>query len=130
MFIDSLTRFFPMHPFLYPLKISENHKVFWCFQGVEKGCIGYKWVYSTFWGHWKKYFTWISTIDVCLTRYFMLQRSSWKKNQKRYLKTKWFFYTSIKRKDFTANSGTADKYWIRVRDRLQISLLIYTILSD
>ena len=27
-----------------PLKISENRKVFWCFQGVEKGCIGNKWV--------------------------------------------------------------------------------------
>ena len=31
-------------PFLYPLKISENLKVFWCFQGVEKWCIGNKWV--------------------------------------------------------------------------------------
>ena len=30
--------------FPYPLKKSENHKVFWCFQGVEKGCIGNKWV--------------------------------------------------------------------------------------
>ena len=32
--------FVPHAPFLYPLKISENRKVFWCFQGVEKGCIG------------------------------------------------------------------------------------------
>ena len=31
-------------PFLYPLKISENHKVFSCFQGVEKGCIRNKWL--------------------------------------------------------------------------------------
>ena len=31
-------------PFLYPLKALENRKVFWCFQGVEKGCIGNKWV--------------------------------------------------------------------------------------
>ena len=31
-------------PLLYPLKLSVNHKVFWCFQGVEKGCISYKWV--------------------------------------------------------------------------------------
>ena len=30
--------------FLYPLKISENRKVFGCFQGVQKGWIGYKWV--------------------------------------------------------------------------------------
>ena len=29
--------------FLYPLKTSENSKVFWCFQGVERGCIGNKW---------------------------------------------------------------------------------------
>ena len=43
-------------PFLYPLNISEyrevlcplktfeNRKPFWCFQGVEKGCSGNKWV--------------------------------------------------------------------------------------
>ena len=29
-----------MHPFSTPLKASENRKVFWCFQGVEKGYIG------------------------------------------------------------------------------------------
>ena len=29
---------------LYTLKISENRKVFLCFQGKEKGCIGNKWV--------------------------------------------------------------------------------------
>ena len=33
-------------PFHYTLKTSENRKVFWCFQGVEKGCIGNKWVKS------------------------------------------------------------------------------------
>ena len=33
--------------FLYPLKTSEDLKVFWCFQGVEKGCIGKEWVLST-----------------------------------------------------------------------------------
>ena len=31
-------------PFLYPFKASETRKVFWCFQGVEKGCIWSKWV--------------------------------------------------------------------------------------
>ena len=36
--------FVPSLPFLYPLKTSENRKVFWCFQGVEKGCIGNEWV--------------------------------------------------------------------------------------
>ena len=32
-----------MHPFLYPLKTLENLTVF-CFQGVEKGFMGNKWV--------------------------------------------------------------------------------------
>ena len=32
-----------MDPFSNPLKTSENRKIF-CFQGVEKGCIGNEWV--------------------------------------------------------------------------------------
>ena len=36
--------FVPNASFLYPLKTLENLKVFWYFQGVEKGCIGNKWV--------------------------------------------------------------------------------------
>ena len=36
--------FVPNAPFLYPLKTSGNRKVFWCFQGIEKGCIRKKWV--------------------------------------------------------------------------------------
>ena len=39
--------FVPNAPFLYPLKTSENRKVFWCFQGVDKGCIGNKRVNET-----------------------------------------------------------------------------------
>ena len=39
-----LAHLFPMHTFSKPLKTSENRTVFWCFQGIEKGCIGYKWV--------------------------------------------------------------------------------------
>ena len=31
--------FFPNAYFLYTLKAWENHRIFWCFQGVEKGCI-------------------------------------------------------------------------------------------
>ena len=27
-------------PFFYALKTPENLMVFWCFQGVDKGCIG------------------------------------------------------------------------------------------
>ena len=34
----------PNAPFLYPLKTSENLKVFWYFQAVWKGCIGNEWV--------------------------------------------------------------------------------------
>ena len=33
-------------PFLHSLKTLKNREVFWCFQGVEKGCIGNKWVKS------------------------------------------------------------------------------------
>ena len=40
----SLNPFVPNAPFFYPLKTSENRKVFWCFQGGEKGCLGNKWV--------------------------------------------------------------------------------------
>ena len=36
----SFNPFAPNAPFLSPLKTSENRKVFLCFQGVEKGCIG------------------------------------------------------------------------------------------
>ena len=40
--------FVPNAPFLYPLKTSENCKVFWCFQGVKKRSIGNKWVNTFF----------------------------------------------------------------------------------
>ena len=43
-FGNTFNPFVPNAPFLYPLKISWNRKVFWCFQGVEKGCIGNEWV--------------------------------------------------------------------------------------
>ena len=39
-----INSFVPNAPFLYSLKTSENRKAFWRFQGVEKGCIGSKWV--------------------------------------------------------------------------------------
>ena len=35
--------FVPSAPFLYPQK-TESLTVFWCFQGVEEGCIGKEWV--------------------------------------------------------------------------------------
>ena len=40
--------FVPSAPFLYPLK-TENLMVFWCFQGVAKGCIGNGWVSPSIW---------------------------------------------------------------------------------
>ena len=39
-------------PFLYPLKTSENRKVFWYLQGIEKGCIANEWV--KIWECWHK----------------------------------------------------------------------------
>ena len=42
---NSPNPFFPNAPFLYPLK-TENRKVFWSFQGVEKSCIGNEWINS------------------------------------------------------------------------------------
>ena len=41
---STLNPFVPNASFLYPLNTSENRKVFWCFQVVEKGCIGNEWV--------------------------------------------------------------------------------------
>ena len=38
--------FVPSAPFLYPLKTSENRKVF-CFLGAKEGCIGNKWLNKT-----------------------------------------------------------------------------------
>ena len=37
--VNVINLFIHNAPFLYLLK-TENRKVFWCFQGVEKGCIG------------------------------------------------------------------------------------------
>ena len=37
-----LTHLFPMHPFSTPWKHQKTDRI--CFQGVEKGCIGDKWV--------------------------------------------------------------------------------------
>ena len=42
--MEYLNPFVPNAPFMYPLKTSENRKGYWCLQGVQKGCIGNKWV--------------------------------------------------------------------------------------
>ena len=42
-------------PFLYPLKTSENRKVFWCFQRVKKVCVGNKWLKERTLFGWKVY---------------------------------------------------------------------------
>ena len=44
LLFSSLNPFVPNACFLYPLKTLGNRKVFWCFQGVEKGCNGKEWV--------------------------------------------------------------------------------------
>ena len=36
--------FVPNASSLYSLETTENLTVFWCFQGVEKGCFGNEWV--------------------------------------------------------------------------------------
>ena len=41
-----LTQLFPMHPFSTRWKHQKTLQVFWCFQSVEKGCIGNNWVKS------------------------------------------------------------------------------------
>ena len=62
---DKIEKFFnPFVPnalFLYPLKTSKSRKFFWCFQGVEKGCIANEWVkkhrflWPKFHWIWEKY---------------------------------------------------------------------------
>ena len=47
VFILVFNPFVPNALILYPLKTSEN-LTFFCFQGVEKGCIGNKWVHDLF----------------------------------------------------------------------------------
>ena len=42
--ISFLNPFAPDAPFLYPLETSENLRVFWSFQGAEKGCFRNEWV--------------------------------------------------------------------------------------
>ena len=42
--MSSVNPFVLSAPFLYLLKTPENLKIFWCFQGVEKKCIGNEWV--------------------------------------------------------------------------------------
>ena len=43
-FLGNFKSFVPNAPFLNPPKILKNLLVFWCFQGVEKKCIGNKWL--------------------------------------------------------------------------------------
>ena len=44
IFYAVINPFVPNVSFLYPLKTTENYKVFWCFQWVEKRCTGNEWV--------------------------------------------------------------------------------------
>ena len=40
LFVSYFNSFVPNALFLFPLKTPENRKVFWCFQGIEKGRVG------------------------------------------------------------------------------------------
>ena len=44
MITGEVNQFVSNATFLYPVKHQRTVKVFWCFQGVEKGYIGNKWV--------------------------------------------------------------------------------------
>ena len=47
-FKTQINPFVPNAPFLCHLKTLKNLTVFWCFQGIEKGCIGNEWVKIAF----------------------------------------------------------------------------------
>ena len=60
-----LNLFLPNAPFLYPLKTAENFTVFWCFEGLEKRCIGRELVNKGFKCRWHLYSStlcWVSQI--------------------------------------------------------------------
>ena len=41
---ENINPLVPSAPFLSSLKTSGNHKVFWCFHGIEKRCTGDEWL--------------------------------------------------------------------------------------
>ena len=62
----ALNSFVLSAPSIYPLKTLENLTVFWCFRGVEKGCIGKKYVklnvHKTFRRRYLMYFQFASCV--------------------------------------------------------------------
>ena len=56
--------FVPNAPFLYTLETSENLTVFWCFQGVDKGCFGSEWINRIFPLEYDHVFVWIQLRSV------------------------------------------------------------------
>ena len=52
LFLRVFNPFVSNAPLLYHLKTSENCKVFWCFQGVEKGCTGNERVNKLIFSNW------------------------------------------------------------------------------
>ena len=107
-----------MHPFSNPWKCQKTVRFFDVFRGQRKGALGKNGLIlhfeanerNTSLEHRRIMLVWLG---ILCCRGALEER----------IKTD-IFYTSIKRKDFRANSATAGKYGIRVRDRLQISLLI------
>ena len=97
-FTKTVNPFVPSAPFLYPLKRLENRKVFSCSQGVEKGCLGNKWINKRFsaksfiinvgqcpeyvylppLSHWLKHCSYINTfesIHASLTSNYIISKS-------------------------------------------------------
>ena len=119
--------FVPNAPFLYPLKTSENHTVFWCFQWLEKGCIENQWV--------KK--------DSAKNYFLVILKKSSKHYPRKHLWTTafefWKSICSIKSVWLVFNLQLLKILWMKIiscrqksvpiiifRYRLQISLLILT----
>ena len=65
----NINPFVPNAPFLYPLKTSENLKIFWCFKEVEKGYTGYEWVRPP----------WSIELNFSENKIYLKCRGSWKR---------------------------------------------------
>ena len=83
--------FVPNAPFLYPSKTSENLTVFWCFQGVEKGCIGNEWVNVTFTIIISFYYLLCHIYEHLLPCYLLIPTQDKNQNQKQK-----YFFGSVK----------------------------------
>ena len=82
----SINPFVPNALFLYLLKTSENLKVFRCFQGVEKECIGNEWVKQA-WTNWER------NLSTLLKYFFSICDHIWSHLLKKFLMENFIFCT-------------------------------------